>query len=182
MAENLTFNNPTVVHNYLVNMGYKMGKSKLNSKLANNLKSMPRKEGVWTQAQIDRYAEGNFLKMNGASVDSSIKAKLEEDILREDLRRKKFKNNVDHGKYIPVSEVEKLHSAKLQHLRSAIDGFFQSKVPTIITLCEGNTEKVAEVKAFCINELDDYLDEYASPCVYTIPMATSTENEEEVAE
>ncbi|MCK5235834.1 MAG: hypothetical protein KAR06_02520 [Deltaproteobacteria bacterium] len=179
MKKGLTFDNPTAVHKYLVKMGYKMGKSKLNSKLAANLKSMPRKDGVWNQAQIDRYAEGNFEKMNGVTINVEQKVQLEIDILKEDLRKKRFKNDVEDGEYIPRSEVEKVHSAKLQHLMSAIDGFFQSKTSSIITLCEGNTEKVAEVKAYCIEEIGNYFDEYATPCVYTIPISSPIEKEEE---
>ena len=161
---------------YAKKQGYPFGKSKFYA----DLKYVPRVDNKFAKKEIDKYIKGKVIGASGAAVDGERKAELEVQILEEDLRKKKFKNDVEDGEYILRTEVELIHSAKLQHLMSAIDGFFQSKVPAMVTLCEGNKEKVAELRAFCIESLGDYFDDYATPCVYNIPTTVPTEIKKEI--
>jgi hypothetical protein len=179
----LTFDNPTAVHNYLVNMGYKMGKSKLNSKLANNLKSMPRKDGVWTQKQIDRYAAGHFEKMNGVSDDATaaIDLKIKEAELRTregNADKVERENAKAAGQLIERSKMNRELVARMIQLRKDEKTDNKVKAATIISLVGGDIEKEKELQKYLNDATDKRMNTYAKPFKFAIGMS---ELEKEIA-
>lgn len=160
---------------YSERMGYPFKKSKFY----NDLKYVPRVGNKFSKIEIDKYIKDKIIGTSGAAVDGDKKAQLEIENLEEDLRKKKFKNDIDEGKYIPLSEAEIIHSSKLQHLFSAMEGFFQSKISAMIEKCKGNMEQEQELRSFCLKEFTIYFDEYAKPCQYIVPLAISKVEDKE---
>lgn len=184
MAEKLTFDTPTAVHNYLVNMGYKMGKSKLNSKLSKDLKSIPRMDGVWTKEQIDKYAFSNFKKMNGADISANF-SDMAEQLQQEKLKTEKAKrikaereNEIADGLWILLQEAEQRHTLKVQIFKSALENLVYSFMPELVSLAKGDNEMIPDCQEMLLKAVRKKLNEYARPCKYEVPTAISTKEED----
>lgn len=156
---------------YAKRQGYPFGKSKFYG----DLKYVPRVENKFAKKEIDKYIKPHIKAASGLDVGVQDKTALEVAILQEDLRQKKKKNDVGDGLYILRSEVEQLHAAKLQHLTASFEGFIQSKVTEIINRCGGDSTKAQDLIFFCLEEVRVYLDEYAVPCRYSMPLKEKEE-------
>ena len=174
MAEEELYFNKTEAFKYAERQGYPFKKSKF----FNDLKYIPRKDNKFAKKEIDKHIKEKVIGASGAAVDGERKAQLEVDILEEDLRKKKLKNDVEEGKYILRSEVEQLHASKAQHLKTGLEGFFLSLSAVMVEVCGGEADKVPDLRELCLTELAKHLDGYAKPCRYSVPVITGNTEED----
>ena len=171
------FNTKADVLSYLEFEGWDVKKSKLYK----DMKHVPKTDGGYLKADVDMYAKLRLVKSNGAVVDMDSGEKTRQEIRVAAARAEKLEmeNDIMQGKYILRAEVEQLHASKAQHLKTALQGFFQSQAAMIIETSEGDASRAADVREFCLLELAKFLNEYAKPCRYSVPLISVSEDRED---
>jgi hypothetical protein len=185
MTEKLKFRYKTEVHKYLQSTGFDVGTSKLSSKVAADLKGIPKKDGYWQQLDIDNYAKYGALKrLEGAmSADASAVA---EELQREKLGTEKAKrikaereNEIAEGLWILLQEAEQQQTLKIQLFKSALENLAYSIMPELIDLVKGDNERIPDGQELFLKAIRKKLDDYAKPCKYEVPNFINREAEEE---
>lgn len=186
MAEKLKFKTKQLVHNYMAGLGFDMGASKMNSKLAKVLDGIPKKDGHWYQVDIDNLAKhGEFKRMEGAM--SAGATAIAEELQRERLGTEKAKrikaeriNDIESGLYILLQEAEQQHTLKMQLFKSALENLVYSSMPELISLAKGNSERIPDCQEYLLKMIRKKLDDYAKPCKYEVPALIATDDEETI--
>ena len=177
------FKTKQAVHNYLIGIGYDMGVSKLSSKLANCLKDIKKKGGMWLQADIDTYAPiWGFNMMEGAmSADASA---LDIQIKKADLRKREgdaekveHENKIRSGKYILKSEVEMLLSARAKLLYDGVKSFGVNMASRTVDLVKGDQSMTPDLIELYTKEMATLFDHYSRPVEFEVPAFTEEEED-----
>ena len=184
MANIPGFKTKKAVHNYLVGIGYDMGVSELSSKLAECLKDIKKKGGMWLQADIDTYAPiWGFKMMEGAmSADASV---LDLQIKKAELRtREGTADKVERenakiaGQLIDRSKVNRELVARMIQLRKDEKTDNKVKAAEMISIFGGDLEKEKDLKNYLDAATDRRMNTYAKPFKFSVTMS---ELEKEIA-
>jgi len=174
---NESFEKKTQVLEYLQEEGWDIKKSKLFT----DLKSVPRTKGCYLKKDVDMYAKLRLVKADGPERENDSAEKTRQEIRVASARAEKLEmeNEILQGKYILRSEVEQLHASKAHHLKSGLIGFFQSQTSVMVELCDGDQDKAAELREYCMRELRKHLNEYSKSCRYSVPAVLPVEDGED---
>lgn len=177
MAENeeLYFNIANALE-YAKRQGYPFGKSKFYA----DLKYVPRVNNKFSKKEIDKHIKLQIINSSGLTASDESSEKLRQDTRAAKARADKleFEHEIAQGRYIPLSEVEKMLSGRAALLRSGIENYFKSFIPKMIALAEGKQENVQEVISFCDIEIETLFDNYSQDMEFETPLLPSTNTED----
>lgn len=183
MAKTAGFRTKQAVHDYLVEIGFDMGVSKLSSKLAVCLKDIKKKGGVWLQSDIDTYAPiWGFNQMEGAmSADASA---LDIKIKQADLRKKEgdankveHENKVRSGRYILKSEVEMMLAARAKLLYDGVKSFGINMASRTVEIVKGDQSMTPDLIELYTKEMETLFDHYSRPIEFEAPAFAEEEED-----
>ena len=148
------------------------------SKLYKDLQHVPKTKGGYLKADVDMYAKLRLVRADGPVVEMDSAEKTKQEIRVTTARAEKFEleNEIFKGKFILRSEVEQLHASKAHHLKTGLEGFFQSQAAMMVEVCGGDPDKVADLREFCLAEFAKHLNEYSKSCRYSVPVVPASED------
>lgn len=170
---------------YLIQQGWDVKPD--SSKVNDDLKGLPRKQGVWSKKVIDDYAAMDLRKTDGISekltADAKRKLKADADKAEEDAERANRRNKIERGEYIPLSDVEQEFARRMAFLKSDMERFVFNFMDRIVEIFEGNIEKKPDAIEMGLRLKDEWMDRYSKPLEFMAPVAgLTTEGTEETTD
>lgn len=183
MVNGSGFKTKLAVHNYLVEIGYDMGVSKLSSKLAICLEDIKKKGGIWLQADIDTYAPiWGFKMMEGAMSADAFALDLQ--IKKADLRTREgnaekveHENKIRSGNYILKSEVEMMLSSRAKILYDGVKSFGVNMASRTVEIVKGDQSLTPDLIELYTKEMITLFDHYSRPVEFEVPAFTEEEED-----
>lgn len=150
---------------YLIQQGWDVKPD--SSKVNDDLKGLPRKQGVWSKKLIDDYASMALRKADGISeeltADAKRKLRAEADRAEEEAVKIKRRNAIERGDYIPRAEVEQEFARRMAFLGSDMERFVYHMIDRIIEVVGGDTEKKPDAIEIGLLAKEEWMDRYSKP-------------------
>ena len=160
---------------YAERQGYPFGKSKFYI----DLKYIPKKGNKFAKNEIDKYIKDLIIQSSGltASDEAAEKIRQETRAARGRADKLEFQNEVAHGLYIPITELEKELSGRASLLKGGIENFFETHGRKMIEESGGDPSKEGDLVNYCLEEIDNHFDQYSRNMEFDVPVINS-ENED----
>jgi hypothetical protein len=161
-----SFANVLEVLEHLQEDGWKISKPTLYRHVK-DAKLQPAADGSFTRKAVQAYAR-THLQLKGTRQKQKEgdlqrkKTELEIDFKKEQLKRERFKREIEEGKYIPREDMDLELAARATVQDHEWTRVFQSRASEICELVEGKTEHVAELIRFLLEIKDEIMNEFAS--------------------
>jgi hypothetical protein len=169
-----TLPNVLAVVDYLSKHGWKVSKSTVYEHKKQGL-IRPDKSGMFRISAVDKYASANLERLDGSGQDQLSRLQLEEK--QAEIRRAKAQADIAEAKAKAVSgkyvEKEALHhelAMRASVFKGDLENFIHSRAGEIISLVEGNTEKIPDLITFVLAEYEKLLDRYAGEGEFRVPI------------
>jgi len=164
-AERL-FNNPLEVLDYLKDEGWKVSKSSIYAHVKKGMLRPDAGQKFSTNAVLN-YAKTHLVtektrqKLKAEELQSK-KTEKELEKLEEEIKHKRFKRQIEEGKYIFKDDFYHELSARGVVLETDFKGMIQTRAGEFVELVEGNEKKTGDLVRELLSEVDRVLNTFAT--------------------
>ncbi len=163
MSKDKLKNIPAVIA-YLDEQGWKISKSAAYKHKTEG-KLRPGKDGEFTIAAVEKYADRWLQRKDGSTADNDElqkeRAQAELEKIRAQALHWDTKTKIELGQYVPKEGWERELAARASVFRSDMENFIRSEAAAIIRLVGGDQDKAPDLIDYYLRQVESWLDRYS---------------------